>query len=505
MKAKSGIISVFLSAVLFTVLFYKQALGLNLLIFELLYLTWLLLARQLSFRKNTQNMNTALAGMLATAVFSVFTYSVFVYIMNFLALLVFVGMLIYPEAKSFISAIKLSLQNILGSQMRFLTRLSGSRLNRQQTGGVMRSLLIFGVPIVIIVIFISLYSSSNPIFDRLVVRLTTGIADGFEFLFKNIDFLIAGNFLLGLLLSNYLIIRSLNQRIVDKDAESSNELSRIKSTGFRSFNSISLRNEYKAGVFLLVSLNALILIVNLIDIYWVWFNVTWNGQYLKQFVHQGTYMLILSILISIALVLYFFRRNINFYSKNSFLKYLSYAWLAQNAILAISVGVRNYWYIYYYALAYKRIGVIIFLLLTLYGLYSVFIKVRERRTAFYLFRVNTYAWFVVLVIASLINWDTLIARYNFSHAERSFLHFNFVARLSDNALPYLDKPLKELYRIDSIKNKNFPNEVVRYMNPDQYYAVIERRKESFRVKWEAKSFLSWNYPEYKAYHKLFGK
>jgi hypothetical protein len=111
----------------------------------------------------------------------------------------------------------------------------------------------------------------------------------------------------------------------------------------------------------------------------------------------------------------------------------------------------------------------------------------------------------VLTISSVISWDTLIARYNFSQAGRSYLHFDFVAGLSDKALPYIDKPLEDLQQIDSIQNIKYPNEVGRYMTPNAYYSKVENRKVKFKAEWEAKGILSWNYPEFKAYRLLFEK
>ncbi|HLG35832.1 MAG TPA: DUF4173 domain-containing protein, partial [Bacteroidia bacterium] len=233
----------------------------------------------------------------------------------------------------------------------------------------------------------------------------------------------------------------------------------------------------------------------------VWFNFEWNGQYLKQFVHEGTYLLLLSIFISIALVLYFFRGSLNFFSKNKLLRTLSYAWLIQNAILTVSVAIRNFRYIDFFSLAYKRIWVIIFLALVLYGLYTVFIKVRNRRSAFYLFRTNAYAVLVVLIFCSVFNWDNIIAKYNFSHSEKSFLHLDYLATLSDQSLPYLDKPLEEIVRIDRVQKQKFPFGE-KYMSPEKYHRHIQARKEQFLLKWESKNILSWNLPEYLAYRQL---
>src|SRR5690606_12977260 len=106
--------------------------------------------------------------------------------------------------------------------------------------------------------------------------------------------------------------------------------------------------EYRSAVLLFFGLNGLLAFLNFMDIYWVWFNFKWEGQFLKDFVHQGTYMLILSIVISIGLVIYYFRRNLNFFQRNRRLKYLTYLWLGQNALLAVSVFIRNGYYISYY-------------------------------------------------------------------------------------------------------------------------------------------------------------
>ena len=248
-------------------------------------------------------------------------------------------------------------------------------------------------------------------------------------------------------------------------------------------------------------LNLVILVLNIADIKWVWYGFEWKGQYLKQFVHEGTYLLILSIIISIILVLYFFRGNLNFYQNNKLLKSLSYIWIVQNGILTISVAIRNFWYINYFALAYKRIGVIFFLVLVFYGLFSVYRKVSQRKSTFYIFKTNAYATLIVLILGSLINWDSVIAKYNFENSNRSFLHLNYLSTLSDKALPYLDKSLPELKRIDKIQKEKFPFKE-KFMTPEAYYHIIENRKKMFLDKWDTKSILSWNLPEYLAAKKL---
>lgn len=255
------------------------------------------------------------------------------------------------------------------------------------------------------------------------------------------------------------------------------------------------------------------------DISYVWFNFKWEGQYLKDFVHQGTYLLLVSILVSMILVLYFFRKNLNFYQKNSLLKKLSYAWIFQNAILVFSVGIRNWYYIQYYALAYKRIAIVFFLLLCLFALFTVFFKISKVRSAYFMVRTNVNALIIVLVISSAFNWDRIIAQYNFSKSNSSFVHLNYLATLADSALPYLDHPLEKVQKMNQRQMERFSKGSMGssdesslggsfsyyrrvYLDPLEYVNTINYRKAVFKQKWEAKSWLGWNLAEAEAYDLL---
>lgn len=502
MNKRTELLTVFLSATLLTLLFHKQSLGLNLLIYETFFLSWILLSKQ--FRFSGINCITGGVGLILTALFTVITHSIFSYVLHFAALFIFIGLLIYPEVQSLLTSIGLSLSNLFNSQLLFLSKMADSKIKGRSAYTYLWKSRIFIIPAVIILLFIVLYKNANPIFEGLLTNINDFIQKHIVAFLNNFDFLIVFTFTVSLVISIIFIIRTSNPKIVQNDIDAKDELERKKKKRLNGFNSLALKNEYKAGVFLLFVLNAIILTVNSIDIYYVWFHFEWQGQYLKQFVHEGTYLLIFSLIISIILVLYFFRGTLNFYNRNTLLKYLSYAWLIQNGILAVSVAIRNFWYIQHFALAYKRIGVIIFLALTLYGLFSVLMKVWQRKSNSYLFRTNLYAFFIVLVVSSLFNWDNIIARYNFSHANRSFVHLEFLSTLSDKSLPYLDKSMDELMQIDSIQNKefNFDNSRSAPMTPATYHNIIEERKKAFIKSWESKEILSWNLPEYLAYKKL---
>ena len=499
MNNTRNLVTIFSGAGLFTLLFYHESTSLNLLIFEIIFAAWLMFTRQL--QSSSHIMKLFGAATLITGFAVVFTYSAFAFIMNFISLFLFVGALIYPQVKSSVSSFTLSLISAFRSQVDFAKRLSYSRIFGISFGKQIWRLRIFILPAFVIILFAFMYRVSNPVFDSVFHELDRFIGDKLAYIFNNFKIDLIGTYAFGLILCNFLVIRFPDKDTIEQDHNSDESMKRERSGKFRRFSFNGLKSEYSASIFLLFMLNMLLLVLNVIDIKTVWLNFEWQGQYLKQFVHTGTYFLIISILMSIGIVLYFFRGNLNYYSRNRYLKILSYTWLAQNAVLCISVAIRNFWYIHYYSLAYKRIGVVIFLILTLYGLYTVYRKVRFKKSVFYLFRTNSLFIFIVLAFTSLINWDSAIARFNFERAGKGFVHLDFLVTLSDKSLHILDRPMEELSEIERSQAKKFPDDV-KYMSPKIYHQKISERKSEFMNEWEKKSILSWNYPEQVTYNRL---
>lgn len=498
---KKNLFFALLYALVFTILFYKNSLGINLLIFESLVIFKLLLNKEISFKG--KNNITIMISLLITGLFSVIINSDYVLFVNILVFFVWIGMLIYPSAKSLINALGLSLINIPIAQYLFFKDLSKSKIGKGKSiGSYLWKARIFIIPLIIIIIFFGIYNSSNPLFNNFMGSIGHQIANFFDVVFGNINFIILLVFLLGLVIINLVFFRSSQTNIIDHDKEANDFLVKNSRRGAkRIFKLNALKQEYKAGVFLLFTLNLLLLVLNITDIKFVWFGFSWDGQYLKQFVHEGTYLLILSIIISVGLVLYYFRGNINFYKNNKLLKYLAYAWIIQNIILTFSVAIRNFWYINYFSLAYKRIGVILFLLLCIYGLYTIFMKVKSRKSNSFLFRKNAYALLILLVISSLFNWDNIIAKYNFNHYEKSFVHLDYLSDLSDKCLPILDKTDDELIQLSLIQNKLFPFEK-KYMTIEEYKLKIKTRKRKFVKEYESKGIWSWNLADYLTYRNM---
>ncbi|AWI26255.1 DUF4153 domain-containing protein [Flavobacterium pallidum] len=499
MDFKKGLNGALLFAVLFTLLFHNQYLGLNILIIETAALLWLAFTKQIDFR----NRNHLIfgSGFFITALAVVFVFSDYAVVMNFLALFVFVGILIYPQARSLVSSAKLSFFNIFYAQIRFMDAFFTGKLGSGKIARALWKFRIFSVPVIIISVFVMFYRISNPVFNRLVIKIFDSIEKFFDMMSFTLDFTLIFTFFFGLILCNYFFIRNTNEQTIKDDANASDEIVRIKRKRYWRGLTTGLKGELRAGVFLLIGLNAILLVVNSIDVYWVWFNFRWNGDFLKQFVHEGTYLLLLSIVCSILVVLYFFRGNLNFYSANKFIKGLCILWIVQNAVLTVSVGVRNFHYIRYFALAYKRIALIIFLVFVICWLYTVALKVLQKKSSFYLIRTNAFVLYILFISASVFNWDQFIVSYNFRNYKESFVDLDYNSDFSDKVLPELDKSQNELSEIDQMQQTKFHFDT-ELMPVAIFHNKIQRRKKEFIHKWESKSILSWNYPESQAYESL---
>ncbi|MEZ4721205.1 MAG: DUF4173 domain-containing protein [Flavobacteriales bacterium] len=488
-----------MAALSFSYLFYQSNSGVNLLLFEGL----LVLSIHFAHLKNSWSLFRWLTSgaFLLTAIAYQFNVSEWTLFVNLVSGVMVVGAALEPTARSFWTVARLGAFNSVAAGFQFLHDLI--KEDAFKVRGISKTLRFYYMmaPLAIIVLFVLIYRGSNPVFDGYMAGMFDGLDRWVEWASQYLNWQWIGVFVLGMIISVLAMVHVIPVRIVDSDALASMTMKRVRVKFMRGVSLMVLKNEWLAGMFLLVCLNLLLAVVNAIDVYWVWFNFEWQGEYLKQFVHEGTYLLILSILISVAIVLFFFRKNLNFYSRSIWLRRLCYLWLAQNIILSISVVVRNIHYINHFALASKRIGILFFLALVIFGIATVLIKVRDKKSAFYLFHWNTLSVFVVVVISALPNWQRIIATYNFSHYTQSFLHLDYLASFDPEAIPYTDYSLEELQTMEALQRQKFPFEE-RYMTAEEYHNVLKDKKTRFQEKMEGSTWKEWTWAKQKAIDHL---
>lgn len=486
-KTKSLLLWIAL-AIAFTLLFYQQKIGLNLLIFELL----LLFTARKMYGCFVQS---KYAKVLLTLVFIsllavIFVNSVLAITANIIFLLLLAGWLAQQQTPNFMWAVFNSLKNIFVAPLMGIYTLFKTTNNPKSKIAKAFQIIAFAVIIfILIVLFSAVYSSASPWFGEKVEV----ILDQFFSWLENINIQWLPTFMLGVILSAVFLFSTADKTLTELDKQ---------------LDDMSIQNAekqsviYRNGLIVLVLfLNLLLLVVNWLDLKNVWLFFEWNGDFLKQFVHEGTYMLLFSVALAAIVMLIIYSSASRKIQNDKILSGLSYFWIAQNVFLILSVGMRNYWYMSYFALAYKRIAVVFVLILLLAGLALLFLKIKKHKSLFWLIRQNALALFLVLGISALPNWDGIIARYNLSHYQKSFVHFDFLVQLTGKTLPILDLEKAELAAIEQAQQKLFFLEAD-FMQADEFHKRIQKRKQKFIEQVENRTFLSWNYADYRAVKKL---
>jgi hypothetical protein len=490
MKKQHLIVLALVTAVLFVILFYKKQIGINLLLFEAIIIPAMLyINRPIKFNLLT---GSILFAACLTAIFAVITNTSWGIFINFVLLFCLGYVLSFQKGKSFAHVVCGTFLRCFFAQISvFLDKANSNPIFSLKRKSY-KFLFIVCIPVCILLFFFLLYLWSSSIF-----------AKSFLSFWDNIT--IFWFFILGLIVANPLLMRTKSLFFYEKDLSSPDNLKRIRKKYSFPFRTTILQTQNMAGIVLLFMLNALIFIFNYIDITNIWFGFKWNGDFLKEFVHEGTWILLISVFISAAIALYFFHNNLNFYSKNKLLKRLTVIWISQNLVMVISVCIRNFYYINYFGLAYKRIAVLFFLFLVAIGLITIIIKILKVKSSYFLWRTNGLSLLLVLTVSALFNWDIIIANYNFAHYDRSLIEYRFIAELSDAALPYSVKTLEELVEINAVQEKIMPFDISQNNYLWSYQAYLWRtnwKKDMFLKTYKSRNILEWNLPDYLAYKKL---
>ncbi|MEI9957036.1 MAG: DUF4173 domain-containing protein [Ferruginibacter sp.] len=505
MKAASlKLILLTAGAALFNIIFWQEKLAINALLFDAFILWSVFYLYPAAFSK--PSMKWILLAH-AVALITVVVHNTVLSKLAFSVTLLLVVVFTQYFHRSVWYAAASAVGNYVLFIFSFFENLKLIKTSGVKFSGLRKALRFLIIPLLIAAVFFLLYSFSNAVFQNVVNEMGTVLQNFFSRFFSWFSFSRFAFLLLGLFVTGGLLLKMHSNYFSEKDTSKHNDLWRKKNNLLKYKESaqfdilslfmgrfangvMALRNENTVGIISLVMLNLLVLFINVIDIKYVWFGFTYSASLnLKEYVHDGTGMLIFSIVLAMAVLLFFFRGNLNFYKKNKWLRFGAYAWIFQNAILVVSVLLRDFYYIQYMGLAYKRIGVLVFLLMVLMGLATVFIKIHQRKTSYYLLRVNGWFAIVLLVASSCINWDETMASYNLAHKNTIPLDVQFLLTMSDKALPLIEK------NIDVLDNKkDTVNGEGQYLyrtelTPRQ---LFEQRKKEFLEEQQQYSWLSWN-------------
>jgi hypothetical protein len=487
------------SALLFVALFFEKSLGLNVPLYGISTVALLLAFKREFFASHFAKI--VAAGFLLTSILYYLYASPFTFFVLVLSFILLIGLHTATPIRNLLFAMGSALPNYFTAIGQFFQS-AQTRKQRKRSVGLSKVFRIIFLPLFIIFLFIALYSMGSSYFSDAVGRVFEVLKSIFRKIATYINIIAVFIAILGLFIG---VIHSLGLRensFSEQDAAFTDWLTRVRSKSRQRFRNLDLSMEYKSGVFLLAALSVLLSLLLVLEIKNIWINFTWNGELLKEMVHEGTYILILAILISMAITTYYFRKNLNFYQNNTALKVLAYLWIALNALLVISVCVRNAHYIHYFGLANKRIGVLFFLALCIVGLITLVIKINKVKTTFYVLRINALAAYIALVAVCVVNWDGLIAQYNFGHYKTAYIYLPFMSNLSDKTLPYLHLTDAQISEIENKQVENIPLARRGNFTDLNYKNKIDGRVKSFVKNYPKKHWLERVWAEDRAYEKL---
>ncbi|GAB3425010.1 hypothetical protein GCM10027516_26450 [Niabella aquatica] len=191
----------------------------------------------------------------------------------------------------------------------------------------------------------------------------------------------------------------------------------------KGFYLLDITSQRRSGEISLVLLN-LVLAFFIITYSMEQFGAKEISGTLSNEVHERVYVLIFSIVMAIIVIMIFFRGLLNFDIHSRLLKRLSFIWIGLNILLVFTVFFRNLEYVAAYGLTFKRIGVFVFLLLSLAWLVLTWHKIAYTKTNIFLVNRMVWASYTTLVISCVINWSWIVTSYNtnrFQNPDWSYL------------------------------------------------------------------------------------
>ncbi|MBA2612428.1 MAG: DUF4173 domain-containing protein [Bacteroidetes bacterium] len=420
-----------LATTAFSFLFYHQYPGLNFLVLTLLIIILMLASNPAHIKKRKWVFFSALT--ILSSIFVLMYGSSLAILATIISLLLLSSYSISDRSSVIINLMQ-SLYSVFSSFV-FITKNITTK-NKTENGkkSILSIFLTFVVPVIIAFIFLIIYKSANPLFANYTEKINLDFISLEWVLFTFVGFLIV-----------YGVFY--HKRIEPID-QWENKLPLILSKSENSKN-LNKWDEKKAVTVLFVLLNVMLIFINVLDVNYLYLGDGMpKGITHKEFVHNGVGMLILSILLAITTILYFFRGNLNFDKNNKLVRILVYVWIGQNLIMVVSTGLRNHMYVDEALFTYKRIGVYYWLLLASIGLITTFIKIYKTRSAWYLFKSNSLFAYIILVLSAAIDWDKYISDQNLSRIK-------YIASLDKKYLISLSETnLAQLYTIKNDKDFN---------------------------------------------------
>lgn len=451
---------IFLTTALFIVLFYNENVGLNLGILGIAY-SFLTL-----FRTSEKNRTRTFAVLLVTSVLSSVAFAWYGDFPSFLAVVISLLLLSYRSQNrrmKILLLIPVFVVNCFTFICRFFS--FDSWLPKTNTSGLWQKIMAFVlIPLVLISVFFGIYSAGS---------------DHFASVFS--DYELDLNFwqllcitILGLFIAFNFWNYSVEKLIYKQNHILENDFTEKDKIPKPTYSFLDLDSERMSGVVSFFSLNILLLFFIVTFNYEQFYEVVKTPHQLSEETHERVGAVIMSIVMAIVVIMFYFKSNFNFDPKAGLMKILVKIWIVLNAVLAISAMLKNTEYIFSYGFTYKRLGVCAFLILSLVGLAITFIKIQIKKKNVFLF--NTMIWFFygTILACSYVNWGGIITSQNMKRSDFVInYHLNSINFSEKYLLKYAEEKHNSQLRKDVLeKVKNERSET--FLSKAFYYETVQK-------------------------------
>lgn len=443
---------------LYSSLFYQEGVGVNLSLFALAIIFVVYFQ---SVRKTF-----VLHALTIMSVFAAFAYSWYGDGASFFALFFSVVFLIFQNQEKklhLIQAVPIVVINLFSSFVRPFVLKNWFPSFKLGNDGAKKIIAYLLIPSLFLVVFFVIYSFGSDTFSNLFFL-------EFDLDFPEMFWVL----LFGFYFSFNLFGSFVPEYCYDLDPFLNNDFSEKKKELQPSFSILDLDFERKSGEISLIVLNLLLLLFIVSYNYEQFFKIV-SATTLSAGTHERVNAVVLSIIMAVGVLLFYFKDSFNFDPQAVLLKRLASLWVGLNAILVLSTAIKNAEYILHFGLTYKRLGVFAFLLIILIGLVFTFFKIKFKKTNAYLFNQMIWVLYGLLLTCSFINWGAIITNYNISTnkgvdpAFLSGLNFNDESRRSY----FEDNKIKNSIEVIDCEQNIKSNKAHSFLSKALYYEFLE--------------------------------
>ncbi|WP_027387072.1 DUF4153 domain-containing protein [Chryseobacterium gregarium] len=449
---------IFLTTALFVIVFYDQNTGLNLGIIGIIY------ALLTFIRTPVRNRTMTFIFLFLTSVLSSIAFAWYGDLASFLAevsSLLLLGYRSKNRRMKILLLIPVIIVNAFTSLCRFFS--FDEWLPKRNVPGLWQKTLAFVlIPLFLISAFFGIYSAGSDHFANLFANVE------FDINFWQLVAMIILGFFIAFNYWNYAVEKLIykNNPVLDNDFKVRDQIQKP------TYSFLDLDAERMSGVVSFFTLNIMLIFFIITYNYEQFYETPKTPGRLSEETHERVNAVILSIIMAVLVIMFYFKSGFNFDPKAGLMKILAKIWILLNAVLIISAMVKNSEYIINYGFTYKRLGVYVFLMLSLVGLIMTLIKIQMQKKNAFLF--NTMTWYVygTVLICSYINWGGIITAENMKRKDFALnYHMNEIRFNEKQLLKYAEEKGNLKLKAE-ILNKVKPRKNKKFLSKALYYQTV---------------------------------